>query len=169
MGFGQHGNAEISSQIENSRVMLDTLVSLQAQVASEGGETPEDTVYKTAVDLQSTVPKLISLADIRTMLLDDPSPLNIVLLQESERYNAMLSSLDKTLGQLQLGIKGLVVMSSELDEVFGFLFDSRVPAKWLKTYPSIKPLAAWMLDLIARIQQLSEWAMQGPPVLLWIG
>merc|ERR1719409_564715 len=145
------------------------MVSLQAQVAGEGGKTPEQTVFDTAKDMFDRIPSLISIADIRTMLLDDPSPLNIVLLQESERYNAMLSGLSKTLKQLQLGIKGLVVMSSDLDEVFSFLYDGRVPPKWLKTYPSVKPLAAWMLDLILRIQQLAEWSMQGPPVLLWLG
>merc|ERR1719440_1822291 len=145
------------------------MVSLQAQVAGEGGQTPEQAVHATAADMYDRVPKLLNLADIRAMLLDDPSPLNIVLLQESERYNAMLSSLDKTLGQLQLGIKGLVVMSSELDEVFGYIFNGRVPPGWLKAYPSVKPLAAWMLDLVLRIQQLAEWSMQGPPVLLWLG
>merc|ERR1711939_380975 len=44
-----------------------------------------------------------------------------------------------------------------------------VPPAWLKTYPSIKPLAAWAIDLVARIQQLAEWVTQGHPVLLWIG
>merc|ERR1712054_360369 len=99
---------------ENSKIMLDTMVSLQAQAAGEGGKTPEDQVYGTAKDLHSRVPKQINLADIRTLLLDDPSPLNIVLLQESERYNIMLGKLSSTLKNLQLGIKGLVVMSSEL-------------------------------------------------------
>jgi len=167
--FGQHGNAEISSQIENSKVMLDTLLSLQAQTAGEGGKTPEQTVLSLAEDLYTKIPSKINLGDIRTMLLDDPSPLNIVLLQESERYNAMLGMLSKTLKQLQLGIKGLVVMSSELEDVFNNLFDGRVPPKWLKTYPSVKPLASWMLDLITRIQQLTDWTTQGHPVLLWIG
>jgi len=167
--FGQHGNAQISSQIENSKVMLDTLVSLQAQAAGEGGKTPEDQVLDVAKELYSRIPKQINIADIRTLLLDDPSPLNIVLLQESERYNAMLGMLSKVLKNLQLGIQGLVVMSSELDEVFGCLYDSRVPPTWLKPYPSLKPLAAWMLDLMERIKQLTEWSTQGHPVLLWIG
>jgi len=167
--FGQHGNAEISSQISNSRTMLETLVSLQAQVAVEGEQTPEQQVAATAKDLFERVPKPIPLADIRSMLVDDPSPLNIVLLQESERYNTMLSQLSITLKNLQLGIKGLVVMSTELDVVFQFLFDGRVPPTWLKAYPSIKPLAGWMNDLVERIQQLSEWVTQGHPVLLWIG
>lgn len=167
--FGQHGNAEISSQIENSKVMLETLVSLQEQSAGEGGATPEEAVGGTAADLFARVPKQLNIADIRTMLLDDPSPLNIVLLQESERYNTMLGKLSKVLRDLQLGIKGELVMSQELDEVFSFLYEGRVPSTWLKVYPSVKPLAAWMLDLIARIAQLKEWVTQGHPVLLWLG
>jgi len=167
--FGQHGNAEISSQIENSKMMLDTMVSLQTQVAGEGQMSPEDIVLATAKDLSETIPALINIADVRTMLLDDPSPLNIVLLQESERYNAMLSKLSGNLKNLNLGIQGLVVMSAEMDEVFAFLFDGKVPATWLKTYPSVKPLAAWMLDLVQRIAQLKEWLTQGHPVLLWLG
>merc|ERR1711988_1935963 len=65
--FGQHGNAQISSQIENSKTMLDTMVSLQAQAGGEGGKTPEEQVYGTAVDLHHRVPKQINLADIRTL------------------------------------------------------------------------------------------------------
>jgi len=68
---------------ENSKTMLDTLVTLQSQSAGEGGMTPEQQVMGVAKGLASQVPKLINIADIRALLLDDPSPLNIVLLQES--------------------------------------------------------------------------------------
>ena len=60
-------------------------------------------------------------------------------------------------------------MSSELDVVFKYLFDGMVPPSWQGTYPSIKPLAGWAIDLVARIQQLTEWVTQVHPVLLWIG
>lgn len=50
--------------------------------------------------------------------------------------------------ELQKGIKGLVVMSSDLDAVFDALYGAKVPAAWLKTYPSLKPLGAWTRDLL---------------------
>eukprot|EP00658_Telonema_sp_P-2_P049994 TRINITY_DN38068_c0_g1_i1.p1 TRINITY_DN38068_c0_g1~~TRINITY_DN38068_c0_g1_i1.p1 ORF type:complete len:389 (-),score=97.44 TRINITY_DN38068_c0_g1_i1:246-1412(-) len=167
--FGQHGNAEISSQISNSQTMLETLVSLQSASASGGGSSVEDTVAQIASDLLGQIPKLVSISEIRSLLQDDPSPLNVVLLQESERYNAMLSKITSVLQQLLKGIKGLVVMSSDLEQVFDSLADGKVPPAWLKTYPSVKPLASWSIDLSARIRQLAEWTSQGHPVLLWLG
>jgi dynein heavy chain len=167
--FGQHGNAEISSQITNSQTMLEAMVSLQSSAGGAGGASVDDTVAGIASDLQKQIPDLIAIDEIKQLLNDDPSPLNIVLLQESERFNAMLAKIKKALAELQLGIKGLVVMSSELEDVFGALADGKVPAPWLKTYPSVKPLASWAIDLVARIKQLAEWVSQGHPVLLWIG
>eukprot|EP00656_Telonema_subtile_P031899 TRINITY_DN3494_c0_g2_i1.p1 TRINITY_DN3494_c0_g2~~TRINITY_DN3494_c0_g2_i1.p1 ORF type:complete len:4527 (-),score=1335.50 TRINITY_DN3494_c0_g2_i1:103-13683(-) len=167
--FGQHGNAEISSQITNSQLMLETMVSLQSASASAGGSSIEDTISQIASDLLSSIPGLIPIVDIQAMLADEPSPLNVVLLQESERYNAMLSKISSVLGNLLKGIKGLVVMSAELEQVFDSLAEGKVPPAWLKTYPSVKPLASWSIDLIARIKQLTEWTAQGHPVLLWIG
>lgn len=43
--FGQHPNADITSQIQETRMMFDTLLSLQPQVSvASGGESREDKV-----------------------------------------------------------------------------------------------------------------------------
>ena len=42
--FGQHPNADITSQIQETRMMFDTLLSLQPQVAAGVGESREDKV-----------------------------------------------------------------------------------------------------------------------------
>ena len=42
--FGQHPNADIASQINETRLMFDTLLSLQPQTSSGGGESREDKV-----------------------------------------------------------------------------------------------------------------------------
>ena len=42
--FGQHSNADIASQIQETRLLFDTLLSLQPQVATGGGESKEDKV-----------------------------------------------------------------------------------------------------------------------------
>lgn len=44
--FGQHPNADIASQIQETRMMFDTLLSLQPQVSSTAGESREDKVLK---------------------------------------------------------------------------------------------------------------------------
>lgn len=49
------------------------------------------------------------------------------------RYNALLVSIQISLDELQKGIKGLVVMSTELEEIFTCIYEGRVPSGWLKS------------------------------------
>lgn len=65
--------------------------------------------------------------------------------------------------------QGIVVMTQELDDVFVCLFDGRIPASWLKGYPSLKPLASWARDLVERIRQLSEWVEGTYPIIYNMG
>ena len=80
----------------------------------------------------------------------DGSAMHTVLVQELQRYNGLLRTIRSSLHDVLAGIKGLVVMSSDLDEVYGSILNGTVPPAWLKTYPSLKPLAAWSRDLIQR-------------------
>ena len=43
--FGQHSNADIASQIQETRLLFDTLLSLQPQIATGAGESKEDKVW----------------------------------------------------------------------------------------------------------------------------
>ena len=56
----------------------------------------------------------------------DPSALHVVLLQEVERYNSLLLRLRSSCTQVQAGLKGLVVMSADLDEIADALFNAKV-------------------------------------------
>lgn len=86
-----------------------------------------------------------------------------------ERYNALLVIIKAALIDLQKGIKGLVVMSAELEAAYTCLLGSIVPPGWKNVYPSQKPLAAWMRDLIERIEMFREWATnQRPPIIFWM-
>jgi hypothetical protein len=42
--FGQHPNADITSQIQETRMMFDTLLSLQPQISTGAGESREEKV-----------------------------------------------------------------------------------------------------------------------------
>ncbi len=43
-----------------------------------------------------------------------------------------------------------------------------MPAAWLKTYPSLKPLGAWTRDLLQRIEQLGRWIADTYPKVFWL-
>ena len=85
------------------------------------------------------------------------------------RYNILLKTIKASLVELEKGIKGLVVMSSDLEEVFDCIHSAQVPTLWGKTYPSQKPLGAWTRDLSLRVDQFAQWATTThPPVLFWL-
>merc|ERR1711988_78289 len=99
---------------------------------------------------------------------NDGSALYIVLVQELQRYNGLLGKIRKSLSDVQKGIKGLVVMSSDLDAVFQKLLAGLVPTQWMGAYPSLKPLASWSRDLVQRWAQLMEWCEKGAPKVFWL-
>lgn len=85
-----------------------------------------------AQDVLSKVPELIDYETTYKNMGEFKSPLDVVLLQEIQRYNALLRKIKASLEDLQKGIQGFVVMSTELEEIFTCMFEGRVPSTWLK-------------------------------------
>uniref|UniRef100_A0A2K5XKM5 Dynein axonemal heavy chain 2 n=1 Tax=Mandrillus leucophaeus TaxID=9568 RepID=A0A2K5XKM5_MANLE len=169
--FGQHPNADVASQITEARTLFDTLLSLQPQITPTraGGQTREEKVLELAADVKQKIPEMIDYEGTQKLLALDPSPLNVVLLQEIQRYNTLMQTILFSLTDLEKGIQGLIVMSTSLEEIFNCIFDAHVPPLWGKAYPSQKPLAAWTRDLAMRVEQFELWASRArPPVIFWL-
>ncbi|KAF8058055.1 DHC10 [Scenedesmus sp. PABB004] len=179
--FGQHANAEMNYLIEDSKALLEGLAGLAPRTGAGGsgggaggappggGRRREELVEAIAADLLDTVPAPFNLEAVMRAKQDDPSALHVVLFQEIERYNALLVAVRRGCAELVRGIKGLVVMSADLDQVFDALYGGKVPPVWLRCYPSLKPLGAWTRDLLARLDQLARWADGGYPRIYWLG
>lgn len=74
-----------------------------------------------------------------------------------------------TLVNLGKAVKGLAVMSSSLESVGTALYDGKVPALWLKkSFPSLKPLGAYIKEVHSRVAFFQGWIDEGPPVNFWL-
>jgi dynein heavy chain len=95
--------------------------------------------------------------------------MNTVLVQELQKFNRLLDVMKKSLFLIQKALKGLVVMSADLDAMGTALYDQKVPTMWENVaYPSLMPLGAWTSDLIARLAFYSTWVEKGIPAIFWI-
>lgn len=126
-------------------------------------------VTQLTADILSKIPDNIDYETTQKLIGPKKTPLDVVLLQEIQRYNVLLRKTRNSLKELQQAIKGLVVMSPQLEEIFTCVHEGRVPSVWLIAYPSLKLLGAWTRDLVNRIEHFSEWAQTThPPLLFWL-
>ncbi|KAL5251273.1 hypothetical protein ACHWQZ_G016836 [Mnemiopsis leidyi] len=166
--FGQHPNADITSQIRETHMLFETLLSLQPQVSSVKGESTEDKVLGLSQDVKEHLPELIDYENTLSILAEERNtPMGVVLLQEILRYNHLVTQISNSLVDLEKGIKGLVVMSEDLEEIFRCINEARVPKMWSKAYPSLKPLGSWTRDLVMRVDQFFKWAHTGTKPLIF--
>lgn len=166
--FGQHPNADIASQMDDTKTLLSTILSLQPRTVVEGAKSREDVVLELIAQLIEQIPPEFDVKAVARAHEADKSPLSIVLLQEMDRYNNLLAIVRRSLQSLAAGIKGLVVISPELEEMMEALFSATVPSAWHVAYPSLKPLGPWTRDLGQRIAQLAKWAAEESPRVFWL-
>jgi dynein heavy chain len=170
LAFGQHANADIASQIEDSSTLLDTIVSLQPKVIDAGGESKEQKILRICHLMQEEVPPSFDAAAVRRGIgpRADPEPMKTVLYQEVDRYNILLLTLHQTLKASELGVQGLVIVTPELEEIIEAVLEFKVPRAWSTCYPSLKPLTPWMRDLVCRISALQKWINEALPRCFWL-
>lgn len=85
------------------------------------------------------------------------------------RYNRLLSLIEKDLSMLLKCIRGLAVLTSNIEIVFNALENGVVPSLWLTIYPSLKPLGSWTRDLVLRVEHFKDWAKSArPPKIFWL-
>ncbi|XP_063469485.1 dynein axonemal heavy chain 14 isoform X1 [Symphalangus syndactylus] len=121
---------------------------------------------ESAVGTPSTLKSMMSSSIWESLSknLKDHDPLiHCVLLtflkQEIKRFDKLLFVIHKSLKDLQLAIKGEIILTQELEEIFSSFLNMRVPTLWQKhAYRSRKPLSSWIDDLIQRLNLFKTWA-----------
>ncbi|CUG85918.1 dynein heavy chain, putative [Bodo saltans] len=171
--FGLHSNADITKDDRDARLLMDATLATQPRESSGGGGSaldPKAIVLQIAKEVHAKLPKLFDTEDIQAKypILYNQS-MNTVLLQECIRYNRLLAIVRKSLSEVQRAIKGEVVMSNDLEQVFNAIYDSKIPDGWRKrSYPSLKPFGSYINDLLDRLNFLQKWIDNGPPPTFWL-
>ncbi|KAE8293583.1 Dynein heavy chain 7 [Larimichthys crocea] len=169
--FGMHENVDISKDLQQTKLLFDSLLLTQGGGAKGGASSGSDsTLYDIANDILTKLPTNF---DTEAALLKFPvlyeESMNTVLVQEMERYNTLCSTIRLSLQNLLKAIKGLVVMDAELEAVAGSLIVGKVPEKWAKrSYPSLKPLGSYITDFLSRLKFLQDWYDSSKPSVFWL-
>ncbi|EDO31800.1 predicted protein [Nematostella vectensis] len=173
--FGMHENANIAFQTQETHQLIYTVLEVQPRLASSGGgKTNDEIVYELADSILGKLMDVLDMEKAEKSLFETDAKgrynsLTTVLGQEVDRFNNLLKVIKNSLTQLQKAIKGLVVMSLELDKVYTSFLNNQVPDMWANSsYPSLKPLGSWVKDLVLRTMFVEQWIIHGPPKSFWI-
>jgi len=168
--FGLHANADITKDQQETDQMLDAILSMQGSGGSGGGASKEAILTELSADIDRRVPMPFDIEAARYKYpVDYYESMNTVLTQELVRFNRLLEVIHASLRNLQKALKGLVLMSGDLEAVGNAMFDNKVPALWMgKSYPSLKPLGSYVNELVERCEMLQSWLDHGPPPSFWI-
>ena len=176
MAFGLHPNAEIGFRLRDCESLFAAVLSLQPQDAAGSiGITVEEKAKGVLDDILERLPESFDLEDVREKSApgdgsETISPYAMVVIQEAERMNRLLAEIRRSLKELDLGLKGDLTMSEPMESVMSALANDRVPHGWERlAYPSLRGLGSWLVNLLARVQQLQEWSAEmALPSSVWL-
>ena len=173
--FGMNENADIACLSRESNDLLKTVLSIQSKSsgsssAQNNDKLVDDICQKIKEDLPESLSREGSAKDLWKVNKQGlVASLTTYLLQEIERFNNLITVIDKSLDELRDAIKGLVVMSDELDMMYNSILINKVPDKWeANAYPSLKPLSSWTQNLCERIEFIRSWLAEGRIIKFWM-
>ncbi|XP_045475837.1 dynein axonemal heavy chain 3 [Harmonia axyridis] len=169
--YGLHENADITKDNQETITLLSGVLLTQTQLIAGGaGEDTQGAIIELANDILEKIPPQFDILDVSEKFpVMYSNSMNTVLRQELIRFNRLIAVVVRTLRDMVKAVKGLVVMSSELEEVTNSLVIGKVPDAWAsKSYPSLKPLGSYVTDLLLRLKVFQDWIAQGPSNVFWL-
>lgn len=170
--FGMHANANITFQLQETTRLVEAILGIQPRTTGGGGsgKSSDEIVYEMAGELYESLQPALDREEAQPGLFDRTetgqlNSLSVVLGQEMDRFNRLTKGMRSTLLELQKAIKGLVVMSGELEGMFNNMINNQVPVMWVKVSSSsssnddgIIPNSAYDIDRSSAIKHKQQHA-----------
>ncbi|XP_015735401.1 dynein heavy chain 17, axonemal [Coturnix japonica] len=170
--YGLHPNAEIGFLTITSERLFRTVLEMQPKESDAGGgsgTSREEKVKSVLDDIIDKLPEPFNMAEIMGKA-ENKTPYVVVAFQECERMNILTQEIRRSLKELDLGLKGELTITADMEELANALFYDNVPESWTRyAYPSLLSLGAWYADLLLRIRELEVWTTDFVlPVTVWL-
>nr|XP_048307819.1 dynein axonemal heavy chain 17 [Myodes glareolus] len=170
--YGLHPNAEIGFLTVTSEKLFRTVLEMQPKETDSGagtGVSREEKVKAVLDDILEKIPETFNMAEIMAKAAEK-TPYVVVAFQECERMNILTNEMRRSLKELNLGLKGELTITTDMEDLSTALFYDTVPDTWVaRAYPSMMGLAAWYADLLQRIRELEAWTTDfALPTTVWL-
>lgn len=176
--FGMNENADIIKDQHETNFLFSSLLLTQDlwQLRQERIESPtgqftnDEIVLRMSNDILEKLPDDYDLVSaLKKYPMSYEQSMNTVLMQEMARFNKLLSYIKTSLENVTRAIKGIVIMSFELEDIYDAILMNKIPPLWQQySYPSLKPLGSYVHDLLNRLNFFKEWYEKGAPNIYWI-
>ena len=171
IAYGLHPNAEINFMTQQAATLFSDIANLSPKGGGggEGGMTQSEKVKLVLDDILERLPDLFPMLEIMERV-EEVTPYTGVFLQECERMNSLIFEVRRSLVELDLGLKGDLSITEPMEKLIDALSSAKVPMSWEKlAWASRDPLANWLLNLLQRQTQLSNWTADlTQPKVTWV-
>lgn len=170
--YGLHPNAEIGFLTATSDNLFKTVLEMQPRDSGGGeggGGTREEKVKQVLDEIIERLPDDFNVQEMMARC-EDRNPYVVVAFQECERMSMLTNEMRRSLRELDLGLKGELTITADMEDLSNALFFDHVPGSWeRRAYPSMATLAAWFSDLLLRIKELESWTSDfSLPNVVWL-
>ena len=168
--YGLHTNAEIGVLSKMADKLFKTILEMQPKEAtSAAGASKEEKVKAVLDEILEKLPENFNLPELMARV-EERTPYISVALQECDRMSILTTEIRKSLKELDLGLKGDLTITENMENLMNSIYLNEVPIRWEKyAYPSLQPLASWYADLLIRVKELEMWVAEFQlPSVVWL-